>query len=65
MKDKLDTIIEKLDIMQCDINDMKNKVQTTITNQVKISNALNQNFQVIVNKQVELAVVLNHSLIDI
>ena len=60
--EKLDMILEKLEIMQCEINDIKSNVQKTISNQLKITNALNQNFQTIVHKQVEIAIVLKQSL---
>jgi hypothetical protein len=62
--DKLDIIINKLETMQKEINDIKCKVQITINNQIKITNALNQNFQTIVNKQVDLAIVLKESYKD-
>ena len=63
--DKLDMLINKLEVMQSDINDVKNKIQTTINNQVKITNALNQNFRTIVDKQIAIAIVLDQSFKDV
>jgi len=65
MMDKFDMLINKLEVMQFDINDIKSKIQTTINNQVKITNALNQNFQTIVDKQIAIAIVLDQSFKDV
>jgi hypothetical protein len=63
--DKLDMILIKLEIMQCEIDKIKSSVEKTISNQFKITTALNQNFQTIVKKQIEIAIVLKQSLEEV
>jgi len=63
--DKLDMILIKLEIMQCEIDNIKSSVEKTISNQFKITTALNQNFQTIVKKQIEIAIVLKQSLEEV
>ena len=63
--DKLDMILIKLEIMQCEIDNIKSSVEKAISNQFKITTALNQNFQTIVKKQIEIAIVLKQSLEEV
>jgi len=51
--------------MQCEIDNIKSSVEKAISNQFKITTALNQNFQTIVKKQIEIAIVLKQSLEEV